>query len=89
MDPYRIVWKKSASKELRKLERKHISSIITAIEGLAANPFPAGNKKLIGSEHTFRIRVLNYRVIYSVENNELLIEVIRVGHRKDVYRVKS
>ena len=64
------------------------TSVILPIEELSENPFPTGSNKLIGSEHTFRIRVSNYRVIYSVENDELIVEVIRVGHRKDVYRVK-
>ncbi len=49
-------------------------------------PTPPGSRKLIGSEHTYRIRVGDYRVIYDVQGSNLVIEIIRVGHRKDVYQ---
>ena len=82
---YSIEWKASAKKELRKLDRKEIPKILEAIERLASNPHPQNHKKLLGSEHNFRIRVGNYRIVYFVEENKLLIEIIRVRHRKDAY----
>ncbi|QSZ40974.1 type II toxin-antitoxin system mRNA interferase toxin, RelE/StbE family [Sulfurimonas aquatica] len=85
---YSIKWKLSAKKELRKLDKKEIPRIIEAVENLALNPHPSNHKKLLGSEHNFRIRVGNYRVVYFIENNELLIEIIRVRHRKDAYSIK-
>jgi len=56
------------------------------VEGLAENPHPVGSKKLTGTEYNFRIRIGNYRVVYSIESKQLLIEIIRVGHRKNVYK---
>ncbi|MBF0113013.1 MAG: type II toxin-antitoxin system RelE/ParE family toxin [Desulfamplus sp.] len=86
MDSYKIEWKESASKELKKLDRSSIPRIIESIELLANTPYPVGCKKIVGSEHIYRIRVGDYRVIYTIESDRLIIEIIRVGHRKDIYR---
>jgi len=83
-----LEWKTSAKKELRKIDRKEIPKIIEAVEKLALNPHPANHKKLLDTEHNFRIKVGNYRVVYFLEDNKLLIEIIRVRHRKDVYSTK-
>jgi mRNA interferase RelE/StbE len=83
---YNIEWKRSATKELRQLPREVVVLILRVVEGLRTNPFPAGVRKLSGAEHTYRIREGSYRVIYSVYTLRLVVEVIRVGHRKDVYR---
>jgi len=83
---YKIEWKNSAKKELKKLDRNVIPKIITAVESLASEPHPAGHKKLQGSEHTYRIRTGDYRIVYSIEDQILLIEIIKVGHRKDIYK---
>ena len=85
MASYNIIWKTSAKKELRKIDKKQIPKIIKAIENLALNPHPANHKKLLGTENNFRIRVGQYRIIYFLENDKLLIEIIRVRHRKDAY----
>lgn len=86
MVSYSIEWKSSAKRELRRLPRKTINNIITAIEGLKNNPRPTDSKKIIGTEHTYRYRIGDYRIVYSIASNCLVIEVVRVGHRKDVYR---
>lgn len=86
MESYKIKWKKSAYKELRNIHKKKIPGIITAVENLSVNPFPPGVKKLTGSEKTYRIRVGNYRIIYEIEQQRLIIQIIRVRHRKGVYR---
>jgi len=86
MASYSIRWKKSSVKELRKVNKTSIPRIIEAVEELALNPYPAGVKKLVGSEHTFRIRVGNYRIVYEIEKSDIIIEIIRVRHRKDIYR---
>ncbi len=86
MATYKIQWKPSALKELRRLDHKIVPRIVHAIESLTKNPFPAGVKKLAATTHTYRIREGDYRIIYSIEESILLIEVVRVGHRKDVYR---
>ncbi len=86
MASYKIEWMQSAKKELGKLGKAVIPRIINAVEGLASEPRSTGSRKLQGSEHLYRVRVGDYRVVYSIENKVLLIEVIRVGHRKDIYR---
>lgn len=85
MDSYKIEWKRSAVKELRSLPKDIAARIVQAVEQLSTNPYPAGVKKLVGSEHTYRLREGSYRIIYSIGASSLVIEVIRVGHRKDVY----
>jgi mRNA interferase RelE/StbE len=85
-EEYSIEWKHSAVKELRRLPNEVVTRVLEVVEGLRINPFPAGVRKLSGAEHTYRIREGSYRVIYSVYTSRLIIEVVRVGHRKDVYR---
>lgn len=85
MVSYRVEWKHSAIKELKKLPRDVVSRILQAVEQLPAAPFPAGVRKLAGAEHTFRLREGSYRIIYTVMSSTLVIEIIKVGHRKDVY----
>ena len=60
--------------------------IIGHIRLLADNPRPNGCKKLVGAEHTYRIRINDYRAVYSLFDQRLVIEVIKIGHRKNVYR---
>lgn len=86
MEPFSIKWKSSAKKELKKIDRSKITQILTEIGKLSQEPYPLNHKKLLGTEHIYRIRIGNYRVIYSIENNELIIEIIRVRHRKEVYK---
>jgi mRNA interferase RelE/StbE len=86
MNRFTIEWKRSAVKELRRLPKEAVARILEAVGGLRADPFPPGARKLAGAEHTYRIREGNYRVIYSVVAAQLVVEVIRVGDRKDVYR---
>jgi mRNA interferase RelE/StbE len=76
----RIEWKKSTRKDPRRLPSADVDRI------LAAEPFPAGVDKIAGSDHAYRIRIGDYRVIYEVLPRLDLIEVQRVRHRKDVYR---
>ena len=83
---YKIEWKQSAKKELKKLKKAVIPRIIKVVESLSINPHPTGSRKLQGSEHLYRVRLGDYRIVYSVENKILLIEIIRIGHRKDIYR---
>ena len=83
---FRIEWKKSTRKDLRKLPSATVDKIIEAVESLAENPFPHGVEKLSGSEHAYRIRLGDYRVVYEVVAESKLVEIQRVRHRKDVYR---
>lgn len=86
MGIYQIDWKASALRELKRLDRQIVPRIVAAIEALSSDPFPHGIKKLYGGEATYRIRIGDYRVIYEVFSNRLVIEITRIRHRKDVYR---
>jgi mRNA interferase RelE/StbE len=83
---YKIQWKLSAKKEFKKIDKSEIKKIFTSIEKLSNDPFPLNHKKILGTESIYRIKIGNYRVIYSIEKDELIIEIIRVRHRKEAYR---
>lgn len=83
---YKIIIKKTAAKELDVLPKKVIVAITTAIFELATTPRPAGCKKLKGSSLAlWRIRIGDYRVIYIIDEEIKIIDVQKVGHRKDIY----
>lgn len=86
MASYKIEWKNSAYKELQKLPRPIITRVVAAVSELSDEPFPHGVKKLVGSEFSYRIRIGDFRVVYEVFEKRLIIEIVRVRHRKDVYR---
>jgi mRNA interferase RelE/StbE len=86
MESYKIEWKRSATKELKKLPRDTIIRILKAVEQLSENPYPVGTRKLVSSERTYRIRVGDYRIIYNIAASALVVEIIRIGHRRDVYK---
>ena len=65
---------------------REVERIVTTVELLAEEPFPHGSEKLAGAEHTYRIRVGDYRVVYEVFVPSKIVEIQRVRHRKDVYR---
>jgi mRNA interferase RelE/StbE len=82
--PYQIELTKTAAKQLDKLPDSVAFSLIDAIELLAGNPRPNGCKKLKGRS-AYRIRQGDYRVIYDIYDSVLVIDVIAIGHRKDIY----
>ena len=86
MPSYKVLWKRSAVKELKQLPKEVIKKISQTVTDLSGDPLPVGVRKLTGSEHTFRIRLGDYRIVYSLLSGELTIEIIRVGHRKDIYK---
>ena len=88
MASYKIQWKRSAKKELKKLDKQTINRILLAVENLTENPLRSGGKKLVGSDSIYRIRVGDYRIIYNIESCTLTIEIIKVGHRRQIYRQK-
>jgi mRNA interferase RelE/StbE len=81
---YRIEIKKSAIKELEIIPSRDLSRIMERIESLAGDPRPAGSKKLSGEEK-YRIRQGNYRILYLIEDDLLIVYVVKVAHRKDAY----
>lgn len=86
MASYQIEWKKSAIRDLRKLRKDKIAQILDTVNSLANNPYPSGYRKLSGTNHAYRIRIGDYRIIYTIVHNQLIIEIIHVGHRRDIYR---
>jgi mRNA interferase RelE/StbE len=84
MPKYTAVLSKKAQKQLDKLSDKIANPILDAIADLEKNPRPNGYRKLKGRDG-FRIRVGDYRVIYNIVDDELIVDVITLGHRKDIY----
>jgi mRNA interferase RelE/StbE len=83
---YKIEVSETAAKVIRKLPRDEIKRIEQKINKLTENPRPTGVEKLSGKEHIYRIRSGDYRIIYHVQDKILHILVLKVGHRKEVYR---
>jgi mRNA interferase RelE/StbE len=84
--PYAIEFASSASREFKALDRAIQRRIATHIDELAANPFPPGSKKLQGGTDQYRIRIGDYRVIYRVDGKRVTILVLKIAHRREVYR---
>jgi mRNA interferase RelE/StbE len=82
---YTILIERYAQKQIMKLSHEDIPLIKSAIASLANNPRPFGCKKLKG-ESAWRIRVGNYRVIYEIDDGKVIVTVVSVGHRKNIYR---
>ncbi len=85
MAEYKIYFKASVEKDFRTIPKKDLQKILFRIEALATDPKPPGCEKLTGQER-YRIRQGLYRIIYSIHDKELTVWVVKVGHRKDVYR---
>jgi len=83
---YEIAYAQSALKSLRRLDRAIARRILQAVDLLAEDPRPPGCKQLKGGAGEMRIRIGDYRVIYDVVDEELVILVLRVAHRREVYR---
>lgn len=86
MGSYKIEWKGSPEKELRKLDPPHIRQIIQLVASLEENPLPQGYRKLHGTQHQYRIRTGDYRVIYEFDPETKVVTIYHVRHRKDAYR---
>lgn len=85
MASYRLLIKPSAVKELEALPAKDRQRIVPRIEGLASEPRPHGCEKLSGLEQ-YRVRQGDYRVVYGVDDDAGVVIVVKIGHRRDVYR---
>lgn len=85
MAVYNIYFKASARKELEAIPKRDLQRIMERIAGLADAPYPQGSEKLSGQER-YRIRQGNYRIVYSVQESELTVWVVKIGHRREVYR---
>jgi mRNA interferase RelE/StbE len=85
MEKYSLRFKKSVAKDLRKIPNKDVKRILTCIKSLCNNPRMEGAIKLSGQE-LYRIRQGLYRIIYEIQDTELVIMVVKVAHRSDVYK---
>ncbi len=85
MGRYSIELVRSIRKDLRRIARKEVPKILKAIQSLADDPRPASSKKLT-NEELYRIRIGNYRLLYEINDERLIVLVVKVGHRKDVYK---
>ena len=85
MARYSLRFKASVTKDLRRLPKKDVSRILKRIEGLTDDPRPSGCEKLSGRD-IYRIRQGRYRILYEIRDNELVVLVIRIAHRRDVHR---
>ena len=87
MAGYRLLIKPSAVKEIEALgQKKDRRRIVNRIAGLASEPRPAGCEKLAGAEERYRIRQGQLRIVYSIDDATRTVEVVKVGHRSEVYR---
>jgi mRNA interferase RelE/StbE len=84
--PYRVEFSKRAEKQFKKLPSQVQQRLRLQIDALSENPHPAGVKKLEGEDNQYRIRVGNYRIVYAVQEAVLLVILLRIGHRREVYR---
>ena len=85
MASYKLLIKSSAAKELEALPAKDRSRIVARIEALAGNPRPPGSEKLSGEEK-YRLRQGDYRVLYSIQDASATVTIVKIGHRREVYR---
>jgi len=86
MASYRVEVSRTAEKQLRRLERSQLTRVVRTLAALANEPRPPGCRKLAGTQDVWRVRVGMIRVIYAIEDRRLVVRVLKVGHRKDVYR---
>jgi len=85
MGGYRVYFKASVEKDFRAIPGRDIKKILQKIQTLAVEPRPPGCEKLTGLER-YRIRQGRYRIVYSIQDKQLAVWVVKVGHRKDIYR---
>jgi len=85
MAEYKVYFRESVEKDFRTIPKKDVKKILQRIESLTTDPRPQGSEKLTGQER-YRIRQGRYRIVYSIQDYEATIWVVKIGHRKDVYR---
>jgi mRNA interferase RelE/StbE len=85
MAEYKVYFKKSVEKDFSTVPKKDLVKILRRIEALANDPRPPGHEKLTGQER-YRIRQGRYRILYSTQEKQLTIWIVKVGHRRDIYR---
>jgi mRNA interferase RelE/StbE len=85
MAGYRLVFRRSVAKDLRQIPKADVARILACVRTLEETPRPHGSERLSGQER-YRIRQGNWRILYEISENERVVTVVRVGHRREVYR---
>lgn len=85
MAAYELLLRPSVEKDLKKIPATDLRKILARIEALREDPRPPGCVKLSGEEY-YRVRQGNYRIVYEIEDDKLIVIVVKVGHRRDIYR---
>ncbi|MGE3152318.1 MAG: type II toxin-antitoxin system RelE/ParE family toxin [Nitrospiraceae bacterium] len=85
-DFYSLVIKRSAEKELKKLPVGDLRRVVNRIRGLTQQPHPSGCETLSGEAKRYRIRQGDYRIVYGVDDSAHVVEIVKIGHRREVYR---
>ena len=83
---YTIEFSRAAEKQLADIQRGDQKKIAQRIEKLISNPFPSGYEKLKGSDDLYRVRQGDYRIIYNILEKKLIILIVKIGHRREIYR---
>ena len=86
MSRYSVEFTSAAARAIRKLPKNVRTRLLDATEGLRDDPRPSGSRRLIGTEFAWRIRIGDYRMFYEIEDDLLLVTVVRAAHRREVYR---
>lgn len=86
MANYNIELTRTAEKSLRTIPKRDVQRLVAAIDMLALTPYPNGSRKLSGFSNVFRVRVGQYRIVYEVIELTITILILKIGHRKDIYR---
>jgi mRNA interferase RelE/StbE len=85
MAAYKIFFRKSVDKDFSAIPKRDLRKVLRRIEMLSKDPRPSGCEKLTGQER-FRVRQGSYRIVYSIQDKDLTVWIVKVGHRKDIYR---
>jgi len=85
MAKYKLFFTETFYKNLKDVPARDTKRILSRVEGLAEDPRPVGSEKLSGLPDRYRVRQGDYRIIYSIEDEQLLVVVVKVGHRREVY----
>jgi mRNA interferase RelE/StbE len=85
MGQFKVYFKKSVEKDFKGIPKSDLQKILKKIQQLHHNPRPNGSEKLTGQER-YRIRHGKYRIVYSIQDTELTVWVVKIGHRKEIYR---
>ena len=86
MAGFEIIFRRSAARDLRRIPKRDVVRILSRIRSLTTDPRPRGVEKLAGQQQGYRLRQGRYRIIYEIKDEELIVVVVKVGHRRDVYR---